>query len=346
MIFLKPELFAGLDTLGGLKRALQSAINLEHSTIPPYLYALYSLKRGTNTEIATRIRSVVLEEMLHMTLACNVLNALGGTPRIDGSDFIPAYPHTLPGGIENGLTVGLAPFSKELVLSIFMQIEEPERPLVFPEVALLEMAAAPRTIGQFYAGIKQAIVAAGDDAFVKPPRNQVTDPFDALVAVSDVDSAVKAIDLIVTQGEGTQDSPLDPAMDFAHYYRFAEIVHGKQLIPNPNATPKTPPDQRFHFAGPVIPFTPGDVYAVPVNPKRADYPPAAQHVCDKFNFTYTSMLKSLNATVNGQPDQFQAAEDSMHSLRSQAIAMMAGTSTGGVPTGPTFEFQAVDPDPG
>ena len=48
---------------------LQGAIELEHSTIPPYLSALYSIKKGANREAAAIIRSVVIEEMLHMTIA-------------------------------------------------------------------------------------------------------------------------------------------------------------------------------------------------------------------------------------------------------------------------------------
>jgi Ferritin-like len=355
MIYLKPELFVALDTPDGVQAALQNAINLEHSTIPPYLYALYSLKAGSNTEIRERISSVVKEEMLHMTLACNVLNALGGTPQIDGSNFVPSYPGPLPGGIENGLKVRLAPFSLDLVLTEFMQIEQPENPLVFPEIALAEMAAAPRTIGQYYAGIKQSIIALGDNAFAKPPRNQITEPFSNLVKVTDVQSAVSAIDLIVEQGEGTPQSPLDDPAHFdpnrfdytqlAHYYRFAEIVHGKQLIPNPKATPQTPPGQRFQFKGLPIVFAPADVYAAPSNPQRADYPAGSlsRLACDKFNFTYTSMLRSLNAMVNGQPDEFDTAESLMISLRSQAIDMMSGKTTGGIDTGPTFEYQPLDP---
>src|SRR5687768_4726057 len=77
--------------------AIQDAIKLEHSTIPPYLYALYSLKEGNNQGIIDIIQSVVIEEMLHMTLACNILNALGGTPEIDTPSFVPTYPGTLPG---------------------------------------------------------------------------------------------------------------------------------------------------------------------------------------------------------------------------------------------------------
>jgi hypothetical protein len=47
MITLKAELFDNLNgTLKGLQSALQDAIELEHSTIPPYLYALYSIRQN------------------------------------------------------------------------------------------------------------------------------------------------------------------------------------------------------------------------------------------------------------------------------------------------------------
>ena len=34
--------------------------------------------------------------MLHMTIACNVLNAVGGQPAIDRAGFVPDYPMILP----------------------------------------------------------------------------------------------------------------------------------------------------------------------------------------------------------------------------------------------------------
>src|SRR5437016_10860321 len=133
MIRLTSAVLACLDdTLPGLQCALQKAIELEHSTIPPYLYALYSVKPYQNAEIAGLIKSVVLEEMLHMSLDCNILNAIDGAPVIDRPDFIPSYPGPLPGQVESDLTVPLAPFSKQLVYDVFMVIEEPEDPLHFP----------------------------------------------------------------------------------------------------------------------------------------------------------------------------------------------------------------------
>jgi hypothetical protein len=88
----------------GVVEALQNAVRLEHATVPPYLTALYTLKPGgAGVRVAAGIlRGIVEEEMLHMALACNILNAIGGTPRIAEPGFIPDYPGPLPMGIEEG----------------------------------------------------------------------------------------------------------------------------------------------------------------------------------------------------------------------------------------------------
>ena len=234
MIALEASLLEGLDSPHGIRQALQTAVQLEHATLPPYLYALYSLKPGVNDAIGNLIRSVVFEEMTHMTLACNLLNAIGGAPIIDRPGFIPTYPGPLPGGVDAGLTVGLAPFSKGVVQSVFMEIEEPEFPNHFP----VRPAATPTqtTIGMFYATLLAAIEDAGESLFATTPRNpQVTDVFArfGVIAIDGVATARQAIDTIVDQGEGTSEDPMDSIggeSEPAHYYRFAEIFHGKTLV--------------------------------------------------------------------------------------------------------------------
>ena len=108
MIQLQKSLVADLlpdqPTPEAIATALQHAVELEHATIPTYLYALYSLTPGKNDAIAEIIDSVVVEEMLHMTLACNVLNAIGGSPQVDKPGFIPTFPGPLPGGVEDQLS--------------------------------------------------------------------------------------------------------------------------------------------------------------------------------------------------------------------------------------------------
>src|SRR5690242_18281225 len=105
MIKLDPQIIAGIrsaHTACELHRYLKDAVKLEHSTIPPYLAAMFSLK-PVNREIASLIHSIVVEEMLHMTIASNILIATGGAPEINTPDFVPHYPGPLPLSIGQGL---------------------------------------------------------------------------------------------------------------------------------------------------------------------------------------------------------------------------------------------------
>ncbi|MEJ2768121.1 ferritin-like domain-containing protein [Mycetohabitans sp. B46] len=334
---------------------LQRAIELEHATIPPYLYALYSLDASKNKEIADILLSVVMEEMLHMTLASNVLNALGGNPDIGHPNFIPKYPGPLPGGVQGGLEVHLAPFSLKQ-LDTFLTIEEPETPLDYPSLMALfaklgkpEFFAEPSqpiTIGQFYEIIKIFIELMGDSVFVKPPRNQVgPDLMKGSIVVTNVKTAKLAIETIIQQGEGTRNSPDEPGENgYAHYYRFMQIKKGRQLLKNSSPPPP------YSYSGNLIQFDPQGVYNVPTDPKAANYPPgsAQQLACNNFNYAYTNLLTALNKLVNGHatPEQFNIAIGLMMSLKGQAKNMMAGIPNPEVVTGPSFEYQLVDPGNG
>jgi hypothetical protein len=349
MIRLQPQLFADLNAGGkpAVLKALGNAVKLEHATIPLYLYALYSLDPARNGAIAGIIRSVVIEEMLHMTLACNVLNALGGSPVIDRPDVLPTYPGPLPGGVQSELTVHLAPFSTGQ-LDAFMTVEEPETPLHFPVREALAAPEPPQTIGEYYNAIQRQIAALGDGAFDGDRRKQVgPDTMDGAVVVTNVASAAAAIGVIVREGEGTTESPLEAAGGdvVAHYYRFAEIHFGKRLIKNPDAGPATPPDQRYVYGGAALPFDPAGVYPAPTDPKAANYPAgsAARQACDTFNYTYTGLLKTLHALFNGRPGLINAAIGLMMSLKQQAQDMMSGSNPAGPPVGPSFEYQPTDP---
>jgi hypothetical protein len=346
VIQVRAELAAGLDSgeVDPVRAALQTAIELEHSTIPPYLYALYSLMPGANDGVAAIIESIVVEEMLHLTLAANVLNALGGSPVLDRGDLVPRYPGPLPGSVEGGLVVGLAPCSLAVVHDVFMVIEEPDDPLEFP--AALAAAEGPLTIGQFYERIKDSITLAGDAVFTGDRHRQIgPGQLHRSVVVTDVASARRAIDTIVDQGEGTRTEPLEVVgADFAHYYRFAEIYHGRRLVPNPAAGPQTPPDERYLYGGDPIPFDPAGVFPVPTNPDAAGYPSggAAQQANQNFNYTYTNLLKVLHASLNGAPRRLDAAIGLMMSLEQQAKDMVSGSLVGGECVGPTFQYQPVN----
>ncbi|MGN6557327.1 MAG: ferritin-like domain-containing protein [Solirubrobacterales bacterium] len=345
MVLMKRELIAGLNTPSGLETALQQAVMLEHSTIPPYLYALYSLAPGRNSEIAELISSVVAEEMAHMALACNILNAIGGSPSIDDPAFVPHYPGPLPGTVEKQLTVPLAPFSPELLTKVFMVIEQPEEPHEYPDAKALLAEEAPLTIGAFYTAIQKQIEAGGESLFTGDPAHQVYGgiALKEVIPVHDVHSAATAIELIIEQGEGTSTTPTVPLAEeeeLAHYYRFAEIVHGRKLVPAPNQEPP------WAYAGETIPYDPGGVLPALENPTPASYPAesAARYAFDTFNYTYTSLLKALHETFNGQPEVLNAAVGLMESLNEQAKALMSMSSgVSGKTAGPNFEYRPTNP---
>ena len=80
-----------IRTADQLRDAIRQAIELEHATIPPYLSSLYTIIPGTNAKAEAVFKRVVREEMLHMSLACNLLIAVGGTPKMDYKGFVPTY---------------------------------------------------------------------------------------------------------------------------------------------------------------------------------------------------------------------------------------------------------------
>jgi ferritin-like protein len=131
-----------ITILSDLQDALETAMQFEFSTIPPYLCAQWSIDSDPS-DVADMIEGIVVHEMYHFALAGNMLTAIGGVPNIANAAFIPSYPtNVLPGGIPQKLAVDLQPLTPKQA-QVFMQIEYPE----FPPVAL---AAAPATIGAFY----------------------------------------------------------------------------------------------------------------------------------------------------------------------------------------------------
>ena len=110
-----------------LQDLLQTAILIEHSTIPPYLTALYSIKDGTNALASQIIRSVAVEEMLHLIMVCNVLNAINIQPSVNRPQNYPTYPIKLPMNVD--FYVGLETFSTNSIAT-FIAIESPSSPLV------------------------------------------------------------------------------------------------------------------------------------------------------------------------------------------------------------------------
>ena len=322
---------------------LQAAIELEHATIPPYLTAIYSIKPDRNREAYEVIRSVVVEEMLHMVIAANVLNAIGGYPQVNRPGFIPTYPGPLPMNVGEGLIVGLAPVSKAVIKDTFMRIEEPEDPIDFP-VKGRAMAAPEEeyaTIGQFYQAIIDKIQELGCAIFTGDPSRQVVNeqwfPADELFPITGVETAVSGLTLIVEQGEGSPKSPVDPEGKLAHYYRFAQIYEGRRLVKDPSVP------EGYSYSGAPIPLEADGIWNLVENSKASFYTAGtkARRLVDQFNFSYTNLLNALHDTLNGQPNRLDTAMGVMYELKLQA-QLMAEIEYQGKQVAPSFEYAPVN----
>jgi hypothetical protein len=352
LLEIQSEVFALADsgTLDGLRQALQYAIQLEHATMPPYLFARYSLGANNGPLIQT-LREIYIEEMHHMLIAGNLLKAIGGSPIINTPSFIPSFPTALPGTVASGLVVPLAPCSRSVIQNVFMRIEQPQETLEFPVLAMKATELPAKTIGEFYGRIRKVFEAGGDDLIVdKTGERQVeVFSFNGLQKITSAAQALSAIDLIVQQGEGTSTQPTFsiggtyPANDgLAHYYRFAEIVLGK-LKSNPSATPTSPPESRYFYdAADPIAFDESKVLPVRSNPKRDDFATGspAQIAIDDFNYVYTTVLRQLHAAFNESPLEIYNAVESMYRLGGLAGRIVAIELNDGTRPGPTFEYAA------
>jgi hypothetical protein len=339
-----------LVSVEDVREALQYAVEVEHATIPAYMTALYSLKDGTNLQIAAILRDIIIEEMGHMALAANILLAIGGRPRLNDPSFVPSYPGQLPMhiGDRDGkvFEVPLAGFSKELVHDVFMHIEEPEDPINYPVRKAMLLGAAPEeeynTIGEFYESIRRRLIELdrelGPKLFSGNPAWQVVGVPSDVFAVTSLKDACQAIDLIIRQGEGSKTKPYGNTGDteIAHYYRFAEVWYGRALVPD------TTVPEGFSYSGTPIPFDRTGVWPIVTNPTIEMYPPGTmvRLLADQFDFTYTSLLNALNEAFNGKPDTIGAAMGVMYSLKLQALKLMSTPvpGMGGVNATPIYRF--------
>ncbi len=328
------------DCLSSLFPLVQNAIELEHATIPPYLTAMFSLKPGKERAIWQVIHSIVIEEMMHMTIAANILNALGGKPDINHPAFVPNYPTPLPMGIGTGLIVTLAKYSRDQVKNVFMEIEEPENPISFPVNTVLNVSVPDyHTIGEFYEALKEKIDQIAPDVLPGDSNLQVTSPYypsDLLFPILTKQNAMDAIDIIVEQGEGTDTLPIDPEGEIAHYYKFEELYIGKRLVKDPSVP------QGYSFSGADIPFDPDNVQPIFSDTKSYMFANGSEERrrCDEFNHSYQVLLDALHGTFNGQPGSLGDAIGIMIDikLRGEKICAMPFPGKPNTTIGPPFEF--------
>ncbi len=338
-----------------LYKQLQSAIELELSTLPPYLTAFFSIHENSNAAAVNAIRSVFMEEMLHLCLAGNVMVSIGGQVKL-GPNNIPSYPCIL--GFKNReFEIDLARFSKQSIQT-FRRIELPDGmpPLEDSGDLKEDIRVSGSSIGEFYKGIiadlkslNLACEQAGIELFNKDISQQITETYfwrggGKPIAVTDFASAEKALNEIIDQGEGASTSlydgdanEYDQTPDLAHFYKFSEIYYQRQYLNHDD--PLSPP------TGADIQVEYDKTYPVRTNCKQSDFAnnPDLAQLNLRFNQGYSLMLKQIEEAFSGNPRVlYNAIMNGMHDLTPIARAMakieINPACTSGETGSPSFEW--------
>lgn len=323
-------------TINDVYGLVQTAINLEFSTLPPYLYAKFSIPEGENPNAASRLDAIILQEMIHMCLVCNILNAIGGSPAINP----PVFPGRLPGDVAGDLIIHLYPFSQE-AMQQGMDIEKPVKPIDPPQLKALaraKQATIPVTIGEYYMRL-DAVLKKLPASQWTPGRNQISDAqfFQGQIyAVNSYEDAHRAINDIVSEGEGspTAGSPLDFENELAHFYRFQEVYKNQVLVKADNSVGYAwgePLGVDWKAVYPAI--TDPEVYDFSKEPEAAQ---SAQRAC---NVAFSTMVNELQKAFNGETGRLGNAVRAMFDLRMAALnALITPLADGTKVAGPGFLY--------
>ncbi len=310
-----------LDTVEHLHEHLRLAGIVELTTIPTYLYAMYSLDDPTS-DAAKLIRSVAVEEMLHLALVGNLLLGTGGEPKFYAPESIPSYPLALPHHVPETI-VSLEPCSRGVIRDLFMVIEQPA------ELGAPAEADEYETLGQFYSAIELAVKELepfdnprldrqlSDSAFYNPVKFDTADS-GGLVGIHDCDTAMAAMEIIIHQGEGVGDHHYaDPDhRELTHYYKFEQLADGVVEI--------------------------GLVRPVMSNPHVTDFPPYIRPVATLANALYSFVLYVMDELYAPGADANALISDlygAMAGLLSPVAHYLTTLDVGGdYVASPTFEF--------
>ncbi|HYF57846.1 MAG TPA: ferritin-like protein [Burkholderiaceae bacterium] len=348
--------------VGGREQLLQllaEAAEIEHTLMCSYLYAAFSLKDGSEPglsaaqgEAVRRWRAVIMDvavqEMAHLLMVGNLAIALGGRPHLAR----PNFPVT-PGYFPSGVVVRLAPFDRD-TLDHFVFLERPtghalpdgrgydDEPDYVREQAYRGLTPSLQdyaTVGHLYEAVRTNLVEASRQLgearlFVGSAAAQIGPPTVDLPGVAVVDglaAALRAIDTIVEQGEG---SPGD--RDDSHYLAFLSIRDEYERL--------RADDPGFE---PAWPAAENPVMRRPPEPEGKVYvdEPAAARVLDFSNAVYAMLLRLLVQAWGTRPAEgtgaalMSAAIDLMHVLGRSATAltrMPASRAAPGVRAGMSF----------
>ena len=319
-----------IDTVEDLHEHLRLAIEVELTTIPPYLYAMYSISEPSS-EAAKLILSVAAEEMLHASLMANVLLAVGGEPHFDQPEVVPSYPCNLPHHVPD-LPLSLEPCSEDVVRRSFLTIEAPGNPGAPSQPDRWESQ------GQFYHALEEALrrLDAADPQLFAEPRaeRQFHDPdgyllvkFDdaasgGLQVVCDLEGAIAATEVAVHQGEGVHEERYadDSHAELTHHAKFMQLVDGTTPI--------------------------GEVHPAVVDPSAETLPDDVAPVARLFNAVYTYSFLLLDQLLEPGAGHERERHARVGLLYGSMVALMGPLARylmtcpidRGVVAGPPFEY--------
>lgn len=336
-----------------LRKLLQTALEVEFATIPPYLTAMYSIKDKT-TQAYQVIRSVVMEEMLHLNLASNLLLAVGGKPTLVNGNFPPKYPtHLSEQARDRGPYLQLMAASRQLIRETFMKIEQPAQPDAPAQGDKFS------TIGQLYLAIIEEFKSyKGGYATEKQSTDwNIGNNGGTVIKVVSKDTALQAINEITEQGEGADVArTLDPQkyqmkqpwgqyeyygprvdgtygpvlgtpLELSHYFKFKALADGTMPLP--------------------------ETYPMAPNPKVGNFKtPLAVELGNLFNGFYSIMVDELQIALQGsrEGDRERFFTTVLTLMRTDLPALAAqlmriptvpeGSASLGPTAGPPFEYHS------
>jgi hypothetical protein len=264
-------------TAAHLRAHAQKAVELELFTIPAYLCAYYSIDQTRSKDAegaADALLAIVNQEMMHLEQVCNLANALGRPPILTGA-AAPRFPGRVPYNSHN-VEITLGPATKAQIQR-FMKLELPtwHDPYDAPDLPPLEKY---ETIGEFYHSLMhglRVVYGDGGEPWPEGVNEQVYDNFvDDGFPITDLDSAEKALELVIRQGEGgsASDPTTNDPRELAHYYLLQSILDATQ----------------------------GGMHPMVDGVKGLSYSTRCGALVDFFDACYSDLLRRLEASFHGQ----------------------------------------------
>lgn len=337
---------------------LCEAAEIEHAICCQYLFAAFSMKTDADEGLTERqlqtvarwrrtILEIAAQEMLHMATVNNLLASLGAAPRV-GRPNLPRQGRHYPPGVQ----FAFVPFG-EAALRHFVYLERPEginlkdaegfESLHEAEPLMNEEDIVPRpqdfsTVGHLYRsiedGFRRLVERHGEEwVFIGDHRSQArpeTFRWPDLIPVHDLDSALKALDVVVEQGEGPRGDWKD-----AHYGQLLVIL-GEYLTMKRE-------DPSFEPARPVMAATCRHPVDARESPLIGD--PITGAVMDVFNVSYEVLLFLLAryfAHGHETDEQLETLADVAVELMITVIQPIGETITK-MPVGPEYPGMTAGP---